>query len=109
MPYLDFLDNHEALVLIQTVREKFGLFTERQINRAIASRDMQARVAYPTDEKFKQMVSRKSLDNCSIVANGITNARAIFGNNKAIIKDFSAYHMFELPISRMSHTRLHIT
>ena len=43
---------------------------------------MQARVAHPTDEKFKHMVSRKSLDNCSIVANDVTNARAIFGPNR---------------------------
>ena len=92
MPYLDFRDNHEALVLIQTVREKFGLFTERQINRAIASRDIQARVAYPTDEKFKQMVSRKSLDNCSIVANGITNARAIFSPNRPGLRGETVRH-----------------
>ena len=68
--------------MLQTVCEKFGLFTERQVNRAIASRDMQARVAHPTYEKFKQMVSRKSLDNCSIFANDVTNARAIFVPNR---------------------------
>ena len=82
IPYLDVQDNHEALVLLQTVREKFGLFTERQVNCAIASRDMQARVAHSTYEKFKQMVSGKSLDNCFIVANDITNAHAIFGPNR---------------------------
>ena len=81
MPYLDVRHNHEALVLLQTVREKFGLFTERQVNRAITSCDMQARVAHPTDGKFKHMVSGKSLDICSIVANDITNARAIFSPN----------------------------
>ena len=81
MPYLDVQDNHEELVLLQTVCENFGLFTERQVNRAIASRDMQARVAHPTDEKFKHMVSGKCLDNCSIVTNDVTNNRAIFGPN----------------------------
>ena len=29
---------------------------------------MQACMAHPTDESFKQMVSRKTLDNCSLVA-----------------------------------------
>mmetsp|Transcript_35164 Transcript_35164/g.35374 ORF Transcript_35164/g.35374 Transcript_35164/m.35374 type:complete len:249 (+) Transcript_35164:788-1534(+) len=82
IPYLDTRENHEALVLIQTVRENFGKFTERQVNRAIASRDMQARMAHPTDETFKQMVSKKILDNCSIVASDITNARSIFGPNR---------------------------
>ena len=75
MPYLDVRENHEALVLIQTVRDNFGKFTERQVNRAIALRDMQARMAHPTDESFKQMVSGKNLDNCSLVASDITNAR----------------------------------
>ena len=82
IPYLDVRDNHEALVLLQTVREKFGLFTECQVNRAIASRNMQARVSHPTDKKFKQMISGKSLDDCSIVSNDVTNARAIFGPNR---------------------------
>ena len=86
MPYLDVRDNHEALVLLQTVREKFGLFTERQVNRAIASHDLQARVAHPTDEKFKQMVSGKSLDNFSIFSNVVTNACAIFGPNRPGLK-----------------------
>ena len=53
MPYMDVRDNHEALVLLQTVREKFGMFTERQVNHEIPSRDMQAPVAHSTDEKFK--------------------------------------------------------
>ena len=86
MPYLDVRDNHEALVFLQTVREKFGLFTERQVNHAITSRGMQARVAHPTDEKFKHTVSGKSLDNCSIVSNDVTNTRAIFGPNRPVLR-----------------------
>jgi hypothetical protein len=53
MPYLDIRENHEALVLIQTVRKNFGKFTEHQVNRAIAARDMQVGMAHPTDESFK--------------------------------------------------------
>ena len=40
MPYLDICENHEALVLIQNVRDNFGKFTKRQVDRVIASRDM---------------------------------------------------------------------
>ena len=82
MPYLDIRENHEALVLIQTVRDNFGKFTERQVDLAIVSRDMQAHMAHPTDKTFKQMVSGKSLDNFSIVASDVTNARTIFGPNR---------------------------
>ena len=82
MPYLDIRENRDKLVLIQTVCENFGKFTERQVNCAIALCDMQARMVHPTDELFKQMVSRKSFDNCSIVASDVTNARSIFGPNR---------------------------
>ena len=86
MPYLDICENHEALVLIQTVRENFGKFTERQVNRAIAARDIQAGMVHPTDESFKQMVSGKTLDNCYIVASDITNAFFIFGPDRPGLK-----------------------
>ena len=62
MPYPDISENHEALVLVQTVRDNFGKFTERQVQRAVASREMQARMAHPTDETFKQMVSGEYQD-----------------------------------------------
>ena len=81
MQYLDICENHDALAMIQTVREKFGLFTEKQVEKAITARDMQAQLAHPTNEKFKQMVSSKSLKNCSVVANDVTNTRSIFGPN----------------------------
>ena len=35
MPYLDIRENHEALVLVQTVRDNFGKLTERQVQRPI--------------------------------------------------------------------------
>ena len=82
MPYLDTCENNEALVLIQTVHVNFGKFTERQVNRAIALRDMQARMAHPTDESFKLLVRGKTLDNCSIVASDVTNACSMFGPNR---------------------------
>eukprot|EP00957_Ditylum_brightwellii_P070853 5384163-Ditylum_brightwellii.AAC.1 len=82
MPYLDIRENHEALALIQTVCKHFGTFTERQVNQAITARDMQARMAHPTDEAFNQMINGKTLDNCPIVASDIVNARSIFGSNR---------------------------
>ena len=39
-------------------------------------------LAHPTYETFKQMVSGKSLDNCSFVASDVTNARTIFEPNR---------------------------
>ena len=81
MPYLDIRGDHDAFVMIQTVRKKFCMFTEKKLEKAIELRDMQARMAHPTNEKFKQLVSSKILDNCSVVAIDITNARTLFGPN----------------------------
>ena len=41
MSYLDICENHEALVLIQTVCENFGKFTERQVKRTITAHNIQ--------------------------------------------------------------------
>ena len=38
-------------------------------------------MSHPTDEKFKQLLSGKSLENCSVVASDVTNVRAISGPN----------------------------
>ena len=43
-------------------------------------------VSHPPDEKFKDMVSHKSLSNCSVKVDDITNAHAIFGTNCYILK-----------------------
>ena len=63
MPYLDVYGNHDNFVMIQTVRKKFGMFTEKKVEKAIESRDMQVRMDHPTDEKFKLLVISISLDN----------------------------------------------
>ena len=61
MPYLDIRDNHYTLVMIQTIRERFGILNEVHMMRSIESRDMQAQMSHPTDEKFKQLVVVKLL------------------------------------------------
>ena len=63
MPYLDIYGNHDAFVMIQIVREKFGMFTEKQVEKDIELRGIQARMDHPTDYKFKQLVSSKIFDN----------------------------------------------
>ena len=62
MPYLDGSGNHDVFLMIQTFREKFSMFTEKQVEKAIESRGIQACMAHPTDEKFKLLVSSKSID-----------------------------------------------
>ena len=52
------------------------------MEKAIESRDMQVRMANPTDEKLKLMVSSKIIDNCYVVASDVTNSRTLFGPNR---------------------------
>ena len=47
---------------------------------------MQAMVAHPPEEKFKDMVSHKSLSNCLVRVYDITNSHAIFGPNRSRLK-----------------------
>ncbi len=51
------------------------------MKKAILAREAQAKLAHPTDEKFKIMVSSKSLDNCPVKPQHITDVKTIFGPN----------------------------
>ena len=81
MPYLDLRKHKGGFALIETVRKNFEGFTKRQIKKAILAREAQAMTGHYPDEKFKQMVSSKSVKNCPVNANDVTNARTIFGPN----------------------------
>ena len=62
------------------------------MEKTIESRNMQARMAHPTDENFKQLVSIKSLDNCYDVAIDVTNARTLFGPNRPDLRGKTVRH-----------------
>ena len=86
MPYLDMREQQDAFVMIETVRKRFENFTEQQVKDAILARDTQAMVAHPPDQKFKNMVSHKSLGNTRLKPDAITHAKAIFGENRALLR-----------------------
>ena len=79
MPYIDMREHKEAFALLQTVQKNFEGFTQRQVKQAKLARRTQAMVCHPTDDKFKQMVSSKTLRNCHLKVKDVTNAQAIFG------------------------------
>ena len=63
MPYIDMHEHHEGFAMIETVRKNFEGFTGKQVKYAILARDEQAMLAYPPDQKFKQMVSLKVMES----------------------------------------------
>ena len=72
--------------MIETDRNNFEGYTKKQVENAILARKMQAMVARTPEEKFKDMVRHKILSNCRIKVDDITNAHAIFGPNRSILK-----------------------
>ena len=61
MPYIDMHEHHEGFAMIETVCKNFKGFTRKQVEDAILARNEQAMLAYPPDQKFKQMASTKSI------------------------------------------------
>ena len=72
--------------MLETVWKNFEGFTKKQVKKAILAREAQAMVAYPPDEKFKQMINHESTKNCNVKVEDINNARTFFGPNRARLK-----------------------
>ena len=83
MPYIDMRKHHEGFAMIEMVRKNFKGFTRKQVKDAILARDEQTMLAYPPDQKFKQMVSTKShVGKFRTKPHAISDALAIFGQTR---------------------------
>jgi hypothetical protein len=72
-PYID-MQSKAAMAMIQTVRQHYEGFTKREVQVAIAARKAQAMTGHPTDAQFLEMVRNKTIKNCPIKPEYITNA-----------------------------------
>ena len=79
MPSINMREHKGVFALVQTVRKNFEGYTKRQVKQAILAHKAQAMVGHPTVDKLKNMVGLKSITNCRVKVNDVTNARAIFG------------------------------
>eukprot|EP00804_Cyclotella_cryptica_P011815 CCRYP_021222-RA/>CCRYP_021222-RA protein AED:0.36 eAED:-0.92 QI:0/-1/0/1/-1/1/1/0/432 len=94
MPFIDlvahpgtYLSRRDGVAMIQTVRKNFEGYTKRQVEGAKQARDMQAMMAHPSDSAMKHMVSQtNAVKNCPVTVTDITNARAIFGPDRAGVR-----------------------
>ena len=89
MPYIDMREHQDAFAMVQTVRKNFEGFTRRQVKKAILARELQAKVAHPSDQQFKRMVSQRSLKKSRITPQAIAHARTIFGQNRSGLRGFT--------------------
>ena len=67
--------------MIQSVRDNFERYTNDEIKKAVEARKLQGRVGFPTDAKFANLVSSKSLKHCPVTTDAATNSLAIYGPN----------------------------
>ena len=86
MPYIDLREHAEGLVMLETVEANMKMFTKKEIERAQAARAAQRRMAHPTDEHFKQIVSQRSLKNLPFSTADIANAKTLLGPDVAGLK-----------------------
>ena len=68
--------------MIQNVSKNFDNFTGEENERAKLPCKKQSMAANPPDERFKNIVSGTSINNCPVEVNGVSNSSAIFGSNR---------------------------
>ena len=56
MPYIDLREEKTGLAMIQTIRQNFEGFTEREVLQATLAREVLPRIGHPPDKKFKQII-----------------------------------------------------
>ena len=81
-----------------------NLTQKKEIENAKLSRNVQSKIGHPSNEHFKQIVSRKDLKNCPIAVDDVKNAKAIFGPYLPGLKGWSTR---KTP-KRVSDERVHI-
>ena len=93
MPFLD-LRRHKktGVVMIETVRENYCNNTEDDTTKANMVRKTQGRIGNPPDERYKEIVSGRSLKHCPVTVEDIANAHAIFSPNRSRLKGAATRH-----------------
>lgn len=87
MTFLDIRKHKKTgVTIIKTVRENYKNYTEGKITKATMARKIQARIGNPLDDRYKEIVSARSLRNCPLTVNDIANAHAIFGPDRVRLK-----------------------
>ncbi|KAL7466217.1 hypothetical protein ACHAXS_006508 [Conticribra weissflogii] len=79
LPYLDLQEDKCGLCLITTIRNNFEGFTKKEINQAKEAHQALAKIGYPTEKEFTDMVRHKMIANCPINDTDIANAHKICG------------------------------
>ena len=88
LPYID-LDvsvYDAATTLVQTVRSNYEGFTKKETKANKAARKLQGIIGSPSEKDYGGKVSSNMIKNCPIDSTNVSNARAIFGPDLAIVR-----------------------
>ena len=77
-PYID-MQTKKAAAMAQTICQRYKEYIKHKVQDAIAAHKAQAMICHPTDAQFQEMVRNKTIKNCPIKPEHITNAHSIFG------------------------------
>ena len=72
--------------MVQTIREKFEGYTDREVKDAKLARWVQSMVPHPSDVDFQRMVSASLLSDCPVNEIDASNYVTIFGPNLAGVR-----------------------
>ena len=71
IPYIDLRTNKAGVVMIETVRNNFGSYAKKEIEKAKLSRNLQSMIGHPSNGHYAQIVSRNDLENCPVNADDV--------------------------------------
>ena len=66
MLYIYICEHKEAFAMVQTACKNFEGYTKKEVKKATFACQAQAMMGYPTDEKFKKLVSLNAIKNCPV-------------------------------------------
>lgn len=76
---LEFNNDDEDVLLVNTVADNTSSYTVNQYSRAVEARNLQIKIGRPTTRQFIRIVEQRMLPNCPVTKYDILIAEDIFG------------------------------
>ncbi len=73
-------------MLVQTVHQNYKGYTKRKVLQAKEARCAMGMIGNQSKRDFKNMVKGNLINDCPVISDDVTNARAIFGPNLANLR-----------------------
>jgi hypothetical protein len=78
--------------MVQTIRQRYEGFTQREVKDAILACKAQAMTGHPSNAQFQAAVRGNTIKNCPIKSVHITNTHFIFGPSITGVRGKTFFH-----------------